>query len=81
MCVRPAGIKLGVPSADIKNLVREQDGTEVDEDDVLEGFHKQTLLLLRKNEEWRPDGACIIINGICRHTHTHTHMQQRISNH
>lgn len=41
----------------------EQDGTEVDENEILNEFRRELFLLLRPNEEWRQDGVTIVING------------------
>lgn len=59
-----ASHKLGISYDSRLKLVLEEDGSEVDEDVVLEEYHSKLFLLLQPNEEWRPNGVTFSINGI-----------------
>ena len=56
--------KLKIPHSNGLKLVLAQDGTEVDEDEILSDFRSEVLLLLRPNEEWTQDGVTTIVDGI-----------------
>lgn len=43
-------------------IVLERDGTEIDEDEVLDVFGKEILILLENEEKWQPDNYISAIN-------------------
>ncbi|XP_071845550.1 uncharacterized protein [Apostichopus japonicus] len=45
-------VKLGIPASSSTKLVLGEDGTDVDDDDVLEFFRDKILLLLTTDENW-----------------------------
>lgn len=50
-------VKLNIPACSTTQLVLHTDGTEVDDDDALEYFSDQILLLLTSDENWSEPSA------------------------